>query len=136
VLLDKSSGLHPHAVRLHARQRARARSRPPARSRSSLTTDKVFAPTLRAELPDGQRGARSWTCSSSSPTEVDGDLGNGWLKTQYAGSGPLKVREWRANEVVALERDDNYNGTKSIMAPRHLPAPEGAGHAAPAAGEG
>ncbi len=48
--------------------------------------------------------------------EVNGDMGYAWLKTNYAGSGPMKLREWRANEVVALERNENYYGTKSIMA--------------------
>jgi peptide/nickel transport system substrate-binding protein len=48
--------------------------------------------------------------------EVNGDLGYAWLKTNYAGSGPLKLREWRANEIVALERNDNYHGEKSKMA--------------------
>ena len=48
--------------------------------------------------------------------EVNGDMGNAWLKTNYAGSGPLKLREWRANEIVALERNDNYYGEKSKMA--------------------
>jgi len=48
--------------------------------------------------------------------EVAGDLGYAWLKTHYAGSGPLKLREWRANEVVALERNDNYYGTKAPLA--------------------
>ena len=48
--------------------------------------------------------------------EVSGDMGYAWLKTNYAGSGPLKLREWRANEIVALERNDNYHGEKSKMA--------------------
>ena len=48
--------------------------------------------------------------------EANGDMGYGWLKTNYAGSGPLKLREWRANEIVALERNDNYWGEKSKMA--------------------
>ena len=48
--------------------------------------------------------------------EVNGDMGYAWLKTNYAGSGPLKLREWRANEIVALERNDNYYGEKSKMA--------------------
>lgn len=48
--------------------------------------------------------------------EVNGDMGYGWLKTNYAGSGPMKLREWRANEVVALERNDNYYGTKAKLA--------------------
>jgi peptide/nickel transport system substrate-binding protein len=40
--------------------------------------------------------------------EKDGDLGNGWLKTRYAGSGPFAIRDWKANEVVVLERNPNY----------------------------
>jgi len=48
--------------------------------------------------------------------EKDGDMGYAWLKTGYAGSGPMKLREWRANEIIALERNDNYYGTKSKLA--------------------
>lgn len=40
--------------------------------------------------------------------EKDGDFGYNWLKTRYAGSGPFKIREWKANEAVVLERNDNY----------------------------
>lgn len=47
--------------------------------------------------------------------ETGGDMGYGWLKTNYAGSGPMKLREWRANEVVLLERNDNYWGEKSKL---------------------
>ena len=42
-------------------------------------------------------------------------FGNGWLKTNYAGSGPFKIREWRANEIVVLERNDNYYGKKAKL---------------------
>ena len=48
--------------------------------------------------------------------EVNGDMGYAWLKTNYAGSGPLKLREWRANEILALERNDNYYGEKAKLA--------------------
>ena len=48
--------------------------------------------------------------------EQNGDLGNIWLKTNYAGSGPMKMREWRANEMVMLERNDSYSGKKAILA--------------------
>ena len=48
--------------------------------------------------------------------EKNGDWGYGWLKTNYAGSGALKLREWRANDIVTLERNDNYWGPKSRMA--------------------
>ncbi|MBB4188295.1 peptide/nickel transport system substrate-binding protein [Sinorhizobium terangae] len=53
------------------------------------------------------------------PTEeykYDNDFGNEWLKTGYAGSGPFKLREWRANEVVVLERNDNYYGEPAKLA--------------------
>lgn len=46
----------------------------------------------------------------------DNDFGNEWLKTNSAGSGPYNLREWRANEVVVLERNDNYNGEKPPLA--------------------
>ena len=48
--------------------------------------------------------------------EQNNDMGYAWLKTNYAGSGPLKIREWRANEILALERNDNYYGEKSKLA--------------------
>jgi peptide/nickel transport system substrate-binding protein len=48
--------------------------------------------------------------------EVNGDMGYAWLKTNYAGSGPMKLREWRANEIAVLERNDNYYGEKSKLA--------------------
>ncbi len=30
--------------------------------------------------------------------ETNGDLGNAWLKTNYAGSGPFFLKEWKPNE--------------------------------------
>ncbi len=45
----------------------------------------------------------------------DGDYGYAWLKTNYAGSGPMTIRDWRANEIVVLERNDNYRGEKSPL---------------------
>ncbi len=48
--------------------------------------------------------------------KYDNDFGNAWLKTGYAGSGAFKLREWRANEVVVLERNDNYFGEKAPLA--------------------
>jgi len=48
--------------------------------------------------------------------EKDGDFGNDWLKTNYAGSGPMTIRDWRANEILVLERNDNYYGDKAKLA--------------------
>jgi len=47
--------------------------------------------------------------------EKDGDFGYNWIKTHYAGSGPFTVREWKPNEVVVLERNDNF-GKKAPLA--------------------
>lgn len=58
--------------------------------------------------------------------EKDGDFGYEWLKTNYAGSGPFLIKDWRANEVVVLERNDNYWGDKPAMKRaiyRHIPEP-------------
>ncbi|WP_421914619.1 ABC transporter substrate-binding protein [Mesorhizobium sp.] len=48
--------------------------------------------------------------------KYDNDFGNAWLKTGYAGSGAYKLREWRANEAVVMERNDNYHGDKAKLA--------------------
>ena len=47
---------------------------------------------------------------------ADGDFGYNWLKTNYAGSGPFQIREWRANEAVVMERNDNFVGDKPGIA--------------------
>ena len=77
----------------------------------SIETDKAFAPTfvLNCLTADVTSIVDKKLLLSK---EQNGDWGYGWLKTNYAGSGPLKVREWRANEIVALERNDNYYGDK------------------------
>ncbi|SEH43152.1 peptide/nickel transport system substrate-binding protein [Rhizobium tibeticum] len=51
----------------------------------------------------------------SAEYKYDNDFGNEWLKTGYAGSGAFKLREWRANEVVVMERNDNYYGDKAKL---------------------
>lgn len=56
--------------------------------------------------------------------EVDGDLGQGWLKSNAAGSGPFVLRQWRPNDMVLLDsRKDYWAGapamTRVVM--RHIP---------------
>jgi len=45
----------------------------------------------------------------------DTDFGYEWLKTGYAGSGPFALKQWRANEVLLLERNENYSDAKPAM---------------------
>ena len=81
----------------------------------TIETDKAYAPTLVYNCLTANVAAvvdKKLVLSK----EQNGDFGTGWLKTGYAGSGPLKIREWRANEIIALERNDNYWGTKSRLA--------------------
>lgn len=50
--------------------------------------------------------------------EVDGDFGNGWLKSGAAsvGSGPFKLQEWDPAVSIVMERNDNYWGEAPAMA--------------------
>lgn len=40
--------------------------------------------------------------------EENGDLGNTWLKTNSAGSGPYRLASWRPNEAVTLEANPEF----------------------------
>jgi peptide/nickel transport system substrate-binding protein len=53
------------------------------------------------------------------------DWGNGWLKTNSAGSGPYVLRAWRASESVTLEANPNYPGQlrNRRVVTRHVPEP-------------
>jgi peptide/nickel transport system substrate-binding protein len=81
----------------------------------TIETDKAYAPTLVYNcLTANVAGVVDKKLVQSK--EAGGDMGYAWLKTNYAGSGPLKIREWRANEIITLERNDNYHGRKSKLA--------------------
>ena len=58
--------------------------------------------------------------------EVNGDLGNGWLKTHSATSGPYKLIAWKPNELVSFEANPGYHlgpaKTKRVVI-RHVPEP-------------
>lgn len=81
----------------------------------TLETDKSYAPTFVLNCLTANIGAIVDKKLLTSK-EQNGDWGYAWLRTNYAGSGPMKLREWRANEIVALERNDSYYGTKAPLA--------------------
>jgi len=79
-----------------------------------IVVDKAYAPTFFLY------------CLTSTPGSVvdkkevlahekDGDLGYEWLKTAYAGSGPFKLKAWKASESLVLDRNDNYWGDKAKL---------------------
>ncbi len=58
--------------------------------------------------------------------EQNGDMGNAWLKTNYAGSGAFKLISWKADESVTMEANPNYHlpsaHIKRVVI-RHVPEP-------------
>ncbi len=42
--------------------------------------------------------------------EIDGDAGNGWLKSHSAGSGPFKIRKYVAHEALVLDANASSPG--------------------------
>ncbi|MBV2143833.1 ABC transporter substrate-binding protein [Falsochrobactrum sp. TDYN1] len=90
-----------------------------------LTVDKPYAPSFVLNCLTATVGAivdkklleeHAQKVTATDDYKYDTDYGNAWLKTGYAGSGPFKIRDWRANEVVVMERNDNYYGEKAKLA--------------------
>ncbi len=88
-----------------------------------IEMDKAYAPTLLLYCLTATVGFvvdKELVMSHA----ADDDLGYEWLKTNYAGSGAFTIRDWRANEVVVLERNDAFSGDAPAMARaiyRHIP---------------
>jgi peptide/nickel transport system substrate-binding protein len=58
--------------------------------------------------------------------EKDGDLGYNWLKTNSAGSGPFRLRQWKANDSVVMEAFAGYrHGAPKLrrVVVRHIAEP-------------
>lgn len=54
----------------------------------------------------------------------NGDFGNAWLKVNEAGSGAFKLKHWKKNESLVLERHDGFAQGPSALAQihwRHVP---------------
>lgn len=56
--------------------------------------------------------------------EADGDLGNNWLRTNAAGSGPFLLSRWSPNDLVLMDaREDYWAGAPKLsrVVMRHVP---------------
>jgi peptide/nickel transport system substrate-binding protein len=85
----------------------------------SIETDKAYAPSLVMNCLTANVAAvvdRKLVQANEVVKDGVSDHGNAWLRTRYAGSGPLKIREWRANEVIVLERNEQHAGTPARLA--------------------
>lgn len=86
-------------------------------------TDKAYSPSFVLNC------LGSWVSSVVDRKTVmehaeNGDMGNGWLKTHEAGSGPFTLAAWKPNELVMFERfEDYYRGAPEMkrVALRHIP---------------
>lgn len=90
-----------------------------------LTVDKAYAPSFVLNCLTATVGAvldkklvmeHAEAKTPSDDYKYDTDFGYAWMKTNYAGSGPFKIRDWRANEILVLERNENYYGDKPALA--------------------
>ena len=90
-----------------------------------LTVDKAYAPSFVLNCLTATVGAvldkklvmeHAEAKTPDADYKYDTDFGYAWMKTNYAGSGPFKIRDWRANEILVLERNDNYYGEKPALA--------------------
>ena len=70
-------------------------------------TDKVYAPTfvLYCLTANVSSVVDAKLVKSK---EVNGDYGAAFLKTNSAGSGPFKLRQWKASEVLMLDANPDY----------------------------
>ncbi|MEZ5925888.1 MAG: ABC transporter substrate-binding protein [Hyphomicrobiaceae bacterium] len=58
--------------------------------------------------------------------DVEGDLGNAWLKDHSAGSGAFVLKSWKPNEVIVMEANPDYRlGAPKVKRVifRHTPEP-------------
>lgn len=103
----------------------------------SFTTDKAYAPSFVLNCLTASVASvvdktlvmeHVESVTPSDEYKFDNDFGNNWLKTNYAGSGPFAIRAWRANEVILLDRNDNYFGDAPALEHviyRHMPESSG-----------
>jgi peptide/nickel transport system substrate-binding protein len=90
-----------------------------------FTVDKAYAPSFVLNCLSATVGSvvdqklvseHLKPMTPSDDYKFDNDFGNEWLKTNSAGSGVFTLREWRANEAVVMDRNDNYYGEKAKLA--------------------
>lgn len=88
-----------------------------------LTMDKAYAPTFLLYCLTAGVGSIVDKKLLQEHEEA-GDYGYGWLKTQSAGSGPFKLRNWKPNESWTADANPDYwlgaPGVERVVV-RHVP---------------
>lgn len=80
----------------------------------SITTDKKYATSFVLNCLTATIGGIV-DKETVMANEVDGDMGNEWLKTNTAGSGAYSLVSWKPNESVTLQSNpDFYKGAPAM----------------------
>jgi peptide/nickel transport system substrate-binding protein len=90
-----------------------------------ITITEDFSPSLVLSLMSSVVGSVVDMKTVMAHVEGD-DFGNGWLKTNSAGSGAYSIKAWKANESVVLEANPDYRSGPAKMkrvVVRHVPEP-------------
>lgn len=86
-----------------------------------FTSEKAFAPSFVYNCLTATVGSvvdskllkeHAKPLTPTADSKADNDFGHEWLKRNYAGSGAYSIRDWRANEIIVMERNDKYDGEK------------------------
>lgn len=80
----------------------------------SITTDKRYATSFVLNCLTATIGSIV-DMKTVMANEIDGDLGNNWLATNSAGSGPYTLQGWKPNESVTLTSNPDYHGGAPAM---------------------
>ncbi len=107
VILDKSPAFILNQFGL-TKDTVKDRIRAKDASTLEIELDKAYAPTFFLNCLTYTSSILDKKLVMSH--EQNGDLGNGWMKTHYAGSGPFFLREWKPNESLILTTNPNYWG--------------------------
>lgn len=86
-----------------------------------FTSEKAFAPSFVYNCLSATVGSivdskllkeHAKPVTPTDGSAIDNDFGHAWLKRNYAGSGAYIIRDWRPNEIIMMERNENYDGEK------------------------
>ncbi|MDE4096560.1 ABC transporter substrate-binding protein [Phaeobacter gallaeciensis] len=80
----------------------------------SITTDKRYATSFVLNCLTATIGAIVDE-KTVMANEVDGDMGNTWLATNSAGSGPYILTSWKPKESVTLTANPDFYGGEPAM---------------------
>ena len=79
-----------------------------------ITTDKKYATSFVLNCLTAGVGAIV-DMKTVEANAVDGDMGNTWLATNSAGSGPYMLTGWKPNESYSLQSNPDYYGGAPAM---------------------